>query len=185
MAAGDAYTTPAKLVIIVGPPSCGKTTLCKALATSRPRGYWLSVDFLRESMLGGFAFPAPPLPGEWVEQSAMARQCAQYIARTYLEAGVDVFIDDTNIPANFHDHYGTLLADATAFFLYPGYDEMMRRLRARNGAHDGPLLEALEQPGTRELMEQLRPTGFITLDDPNATVEQLMHTVLGAANACS
>lgn len=166
----------AKIVIIMGPPGSGKSSIARALARAVPRGYHLEVDLLRESMLSGFAFPAPPDDGEWVEQFALARSCAAFIARTYADAGVDVFVSDAEIPhERFRPQYDGLFDDhrTTSVYVHPGHEEIVRRVAARGDSYDEALLEALQRPGMREAIASLDASAFdLQLRDGAATLEE-------------
>jgi adenylate kinase family enzyme len=95
------------IVIVIGGPGAGKSTLCRALAGRSPRrALHIEVDAIRLSMVNGFAFPDPLTPdGEWAEQFRLARRTVEFMAKDYASHDVDCFIDDANISATFREQY--------------------------------------------------------------------------------
>jgi predicted ATPase len=172
------------IVIVIGGPGAGKSSLCRALAErSSRRALHLEVDAIRLSMVKGFAFPDPLNPeGEWAEQFRLARRTVEFMAKDYASHDVDCFIDDANIPADFRQHYGTLFDDqrATPVYLYPGQSAQIERMRKRNGQFDEQLIEAISQPFFVPLMEAVDTSGWVDLRDPLASVDDNVAVVMAA-----
>jgi GTPase SAR1 family protein len=172
------------IVIVIGGPGAGKSSLCRALAErSSRRAMHIEVDAIRLSMVKGFAFPDPLDPeGEWAEQFRLARRTVEFMAKDYASHDVDCFIDDATIPANFREQYGSLFDDprTTAVFVYPGQSAQIERMRKRNGQFDEQLIEAISQPFFVPLMEALDTTGWVDLRDPLASVDDNVTTVMAA-----
>jgi GTPase SAR1 family protein len=172
------------IVVVIGGPGAGKSSLCRALAErSSRRAMHIEVDTIRQSMVKGFAFPDPLHPdGEWAEQFRLSRRTVEFMAKDYASHNVDCFIDDASIPANFREQYGSLFDDprTTRVFAYPGQLAQIERMRKRNGQFDEQLIEAVSQPFFVPLMESVDTTGWVDLRDPLASVDDNVTTVMAA-----
>ncbi len=171
----------ARIVIVMGGPGAGKSTLCRALSQRLgDRVMYIEVDTIRESMLKGFAFPAPPFDGEDGEQFRLARRAVAFMARQYADAGVDVVIDDSFIPSHFKSQYEGVFDDprTTAVMLNPGPTVQADRIRQRNGPLDDLLLEVVTEPDHGKFANSVDTSGWIVLTNPTSTVDETVSILL-------
>ncbi len=176
----------AHIVIVMGGPGAGKSTLCAGLARRFERAMHLEVDVIRHSMVSGFTFPQPPFDGETAVQFGLARRSVEFMALTYADADVDFVIDDAAIPSNFREQYGTLFDDprTTPVLLNPGGEVLLDRIRLRQGPHDEQLLQIPAAAFDHE-NDAIDTTGWLVIDDPaispEATVELVYRHLLSRA----
>ena len=99
----------ALLVLFGGPAGAGKSTLARAWCATRERAVHVELDAIRELIVAGRADPQHPTPlqGEQYVHSVDAT-CA--LARSFLDAGYDVAVDDTLEPPPFAAHWRPRIA---------------------------------------------------------------------------
>ena len=73
-----------RLIVLNGPPGCGKSTIAQLFADDHPLALNLDIDRLR-SMLGGWQ-------SDLTSAGLLARACALAAARVHLAAGHDVVV---------------------------------------------------------------------------------------------
>jgi hypothetical protein len=97
-----------RMILLNGPPSCGKSTLARRYAQEHPLSLDLDVDRIRD-LIGGWQ-DEPHAAG------LLARAVALAAARTHLEAGHDVIIPQFLARAEFVEQIEQLAADVDAEF---------------------------------------------------------------------
>ena len=97
-----------KIVLMMGPPGSGKTTIGREVAKHFPKSPHIQVDDLRDMMVNGAALPDGGFTEEADRQFQWVRAAAIYMAKLYAEQDVFVVIDDVSVPEHFQDHYAML-----------------------------------------------------------------------------
>lgn len=128
-------------VLVTGPPGAGKSTVCEAWASSRPRAAVVEQDALRRLVRGGFADPTTGWDDERRAQWALARRQCVSLARGFLEAEFDVAIDGSYVPGPAGERYADeewpeLLRSIGAIgpiVLLPSVDVLQERVADREG----------------------------------------------------
>lgn len=122
-----------KILLMVGPPASGKSTLAQALTAQSPKGLHIPVDELRTMVQGGGLHPGPQWPPELVEQLKLARQTAAEMALRYRAADFFVAIDDFWDPFSQLAEYAHLLQQPNVIpiLLKPELSVVLARNQAR------------------------------------------------------
>ena len=115
------------MILLNGPPSCGKSTLARRYVQEHPLSLNLDVDRIRD-LIGG-----------WLDQphaaGLLARAVALAAARTHLQAGHDVVIPQFLARAEFVEQLDQLAGEVGADFheivLLDSKDEVLRRFAER------------------------------------------------------
>ena len=82
------------ILLVVGSPASGKSTISQAIAERSAKGVHIPVDDLRTMVQGGIIHPGPNWTPELIHQLRLARQTAIDMALRYREADFLVAIDD-------------------------------------------------------------------------------------------
>jgi predicted kinase len=98
----------ARLIVVNGPPGCGKSTLAERYVDEHPLSLNLDIDRVR-GLIGGWQ--ADPLAA-----GLLARACALAAARTHLAAGHDVVIPQFLGQAQFIEQCADLAGEVGAEF---------------------------------------------------------------------
>lgn len=123
-----------RLIVLNGPPACGKSTLARLYADDHPLTLNLDIDRVRG------------LLGAWRDDSAkagtLARDLAVSAARTHLLAGHDVIVPQYLGRADFLDRLESLAGETAAEFheivLLDTKDNVRRRFAERTRAAAEP-----------------------------------------------
>ena len=122
----------ALLVLFGGPAGAGKSTLARAWCATRERAVHVKLDAVRELIVAGRVDPQHPTPfqGEQYVHS-VAATCA--LARSFLQAGYDVAVDDTLEPAPFEAHWRPRIAglECRLVVVLPSLSETLARSAGR------------------------------------------------------
>jgi predicted kinase len=120
------------LALFGGPAGAGKSTLARAWCATRQRAVHIELDRVRELIVAGRADPQQPgaLQGEQYRLSV--RACLA-LARTYLDSGYDVAIDDVIDPIAFERDWRPLVEGLMwrIIIVLPTLEETLARSRAR------------------------------------------------------
>ncbi|HEY1620792.1 MAG TPA: AAA family ATPase [Streptosporangiaceae bacterium] len=123
----------ARLIVINGPPACGKTTLVRRYADAHPPALHLDISALRE-LIGGWQ--ADP-----VGTRLLARNIALAAARLHLSAGHDVVAGQFLSRPSFYGQLADLAKEAGASFreivLMDSKQNALARFAARELAETG------------------------------------------------
>ncbi len=130
------------IFIFSGSPASGKTTVSKALMQEFAFGVHIPVDSLRGWVVSGLSNPIGSWDAETERQFKLAREAAAAIAKTYVQAGFAVVIDDVIMPEQAERHYDKTLSDGEVYkiLLKPSIDVAL----ARNAHRQEPNQQALK-----------------------------------------
>jgi predicted kinase len=167
-----------KIVLIMGPPGAGKTTIARQVAKHFPKSLHIQVDDLRDMMVNGAALPDGGFTEEADRQFQWVRAAAIYMAKLYAERGVFVVIDDVSVPGHFQDHYSMLFdhPDVQRILLLPTANNLIERMRKRGNPWDHVLIEHV--PWLYSFLEPMPKDDWIVLDTSDWTIEQTVSEVL-------
>jgi predicted kinase len=165
------------IIFITGMAGAGKSTVGRLVARHFPKCLFIQVDELREKMVKGYARPEDGIFTEEVmQQFQMARSTAIYMARLYVDRGVNVVIDDVCVPSNFVEQYAALfeIPEVQRILLYPKAPVVIERIKQRGG----PLEHIKYVPMIYDFLDAMPKDGWIVLDSSEWTIEQTVNEVL-------
>ena len=178
------------ILLVIGSPASGKSTISREIAKRRPKGVHIPVDDLRTMVHGGAIHPGVPgRPPELEQQLELARQTAADMALRYCEADFLVAIDDFWDPNSHLQEYAALIKQSfvTPVILRPSVSATIARNHARQApssfrdALDGAIRlvnTELDKHG-----EALRAQGWHMVDTSNDTVEESVARILALLEA--
>lgn len=181
-----------QILLIIGSPASGKSTISKEIAQRSKKGVHIPVDDLRSMVTGGVIHPGVPgWPPELVQQLKLARQSAADMALRYCESDFLVVIDDFWDPNSHLQEYAPLMNRpyVTQVILRPSVSATI----ARNHARQAPstfrnaldeavkLVNAALDKHKKVLIEQ----GWHMLDTSNDTVEESVARILALLETSS
>jgi predicted kinase len=177
------------IFLLAGGPAVGKSTTAAALAARFPKSVHIPVDAVRDMVVSGQALPGADWSQQLVEQLAVARECAVYMALAYHRAGFAVVIDDFWDPNSGLAEYAALFSHPLArrILLYPSRDAAHARNRERSGS--GVAVDYIDD-GIRLVYENLdavvgdlEAQGWWVLDTTELGVEDVVQAILARAGA--
>jgi predicted kinase len=169
-----------KLILIMGGPASGKSTIAAQLAKTFPKSVHLQVDKLREMMVNGIELPVAG--HEWsdktTQQFKWARDTAIYMAQLYAAQGFAVIVDDVCVPAEFTEHYQQFFAAHTVqrILLLPTASALIKRLQTRAGPFDDFLITKV--PWLYSNLEPMPKEGWQVLDSSDWSIDETMNNVV-------
>ncbi|MFD5088957.1 AAA family ATPase [Amycolatopsis thailandensis] len=136
-----------RLIVLNGPPACGKSTLARLYAEDHPLTLNLDIDRIR-GLLGAWRDDA-------AKAGVLARELALSAARTHLLAGHDVIVPQFLGRAGYLERLEALAGETAAGFheivLLDTLDNVLRRFAERTRAAAEPehveAHEMLDGPG--------------------------------------
>ena len=172
------------ILLVVGTPASGKSTVSRAIAEQSVKGIHIPVDDLRSMVKGGIIHPGLVWPPELIQQLELARQTAADMALRYQEAGFLVTIDDFWDPISQLQEYTPLLSrpNVLPIILKPAISVTFARNHARNPPSDfrdvldDGILKVYASLDTQE--NALRAQGWRILDTSDDTTEASVARIL-------
>ncbi|MGH2584204.1 MAG: AAA family ATPase [Dehalococcoidia bacterium] len=169
----------APVIIVTGPAGAGKSTVGRELCRRFPRAAHISVDFLRDLVVSGYASPIPGEsdPEESDVQNQLATVNAAALARNFSLAGMVAVIDEVLETPDGLDRYLEALGpdmDVRVITLLPNAEELARRDTERPaGDRMGARSEEL-----RRIIAGNGETRGLRLDSSSWDVEQTVDIIL-------
>ena len=123
----------AGIVLVTGPQAVGKTTVSALLARRFERGVHLDGDAFRRFIVAGRAEMTPEASDEAMAQLRLRYRITASTARSYLEGGFDVVVDDVVAGPMLAEVVELLGIDARrVFVLLPSREVVAERERQRS-----------------------------------------------------
>ncbi|SDS77895.1 AAA family ATPase [Actinoplanes derwentensis] len=118
-----------RLILLNGPPACGKSTIARLFVERHPLALTLDIDRIRD-LIGGWRDQAGPA-------GLLARDIALAAARTHLTSGYDVVVPQLLARPQFIERAEALAAELGCPFhevvLMDGRENALRRCAVRDG----------------------------------------------------
>ncbi len=172
------------ILLVVGSPASGKSTVSRTIAERSTKGMHIPVDDVRTMVQGGIIHPGPNWTPELIQQLKLARETATDMALRYREAGFLVVVDDFWDPFSQLQEYITLIKkpNVLPIILKPALSVVL----ARNHTRQPPsAFRDHMDDGIRmvygDLNKQeatLRSQGWLILDTSNDTIEVSVAQIL-------
>jgi thymidylate kinase len=166
-----------KIILIVGGPGAGKSTLSRLVAERYERSVYHEADRIRESVVKGFAIPQLPYSPGNLEQFKLGRDASTFIAQSYCDAGFTVVVDDS-FACHVTAGYTALMDDerTVAILLAPEKEAMIARMAKRQGPLD-ELLIGLVRNGYYEVLREIALERWNVIDNTDLTIEETVERV--------
>lgn len=121
------------ILLVVGSPASGKSSISRALAEQSAKGVHIPVDDLRTMVQAGVIHPGPVWTPELIDQLKLARQTASDMALRYRAADFLAAIDDFWDPNSQLQEYTTLInfPNVIPIILKPALSVTLARNHAR------------------------------------------------------
>lgn len=172
------------ILLVVGSPASGKSTVSRAIAERSAKGVHIPVDDLRTMVQGGVIHPGPNWTPELTHQLKLARQTAADMALRYREADFLVAIDDFWDPVSQLHEYATLInkPNVIPMILKPALSVVLDRNHARlppsefRDHMDDGIKMVYADLNTQE--SALIAQGWLIFDTSNDTIEASIARIL-------
>ena len=171
------------VLVVVGPPAVGKSTVTRLLANALTPSIRVDVDYIRDGMVvNGAVLPHETWSAALVEQLAAARASACGIARAYSAIGFDVVIDDFYDPHSRLEEYAAIDdLRPRRVILVPERAVAQERSRARDDAAAAFIAAGIDEVyALLPSAEALAADGWAVLDTSDLTAEQTRDVLLGS-----
>ena len=177
-------TKKQKILLVIGAPASGKSTISRVIAERSKKGVHIPVDDLRTMVQGGVIHPGPDWTPELTLQLKLARQTATDMALRYQEADFLVAIDDFWDPYSQLQEYATLInrSNILPILLKPTLPTVLARNHARQPPSE---FRDHMDDGIRSVYADLdkqeatlKAQGWLMLDTSNETIEESVNQVL-------
>jgi chloramphenicol 3-O-phosphotransferase len=177
---------PGPILLVVGAPAVGKSTVSRALARRFERSVHLPVDDLRDMVASGRILPSPDWNAALIEQIGLARRSAVAMALRYADAGFAVVLDDFWDPPGLVE-YRELRDGRTLHrvLLRPPRGVALARNHGRHG--EDPIRPYLDE-GIKLVYdlydaaaEQLDREGWLVLDNAALSPDDAASRIVAAA----
>jgi guanylate kinase len=163
--------------LITGPAGAGKSTVSHALAERFEKSAVVTVDSLRNSIIGGKVKPWPHSE-EVDRQMALAAKNACLLANNFWDSGFSVIIDDV-IGRKLLNQYKDSFPNIKTFLLLPSVDALLNRFDNRGDNTDlRKRTEELYQKFTSRKDE----LDWVVIDSSNQTVEETADFIFNELN---
>jgi len=172
------------ILLIVGSPASGKSTISKEIAKRSTKGLHIPVDDLRTMVQGGVIHPNYEWPPELIQQLELARHTAIEMAIRYYESDFLVTIDDFWDTYSHLQEYEPLIhrPNVTKVILRPSVKATIARLHARQAPSTfrDVLDDAIKLVNTEldKHGEALAKQGWHVIDTSNDTIERSVLRIL-------
>ncbi len=158
--------------LITGPAGAGKSTVSRALAEKFEKSAVVTVDSLRNSIIGGRIKPWPH--NEEVDrQMTLAAKNACTLANNFLDSGFSVIMDDV-IGRKLLNQYKDSFPNIKTFLLLPSVDTLLGHFDKR-GTDDALRVR------TQELHDKFISTknelDWVVIDSSSQTVEETVNQI--------
>jgi len=172
------------IILVVGTPASGKSTVSRAIAEQSVKGIHIPVDDLRSMVKGGIIHPGLVWPPELIQQLELARQTATDMALRYQEAGFLITIDDFWDPFSQLQEYTPLFSrpNVLPIILKPAISVTFARNHARHppsefrDVFDDGIQKVYASLDKQEAV--LRAQGWHIFDTSNDTTEASVARIL-------
>jgi broad-specificity NMP kinase len=176
-------TNVSKILLIVGGPGAGKTTVSRRVAEHFELSVHHKADDIREAVVSGFPVPEYPYTEENLRQFRLARSVSTFLAGSYCDAGFDVVVDET-FAGFVTDGFSELLADERTIPIYlrPTKEALIARMRARQGPFD-ELLSGIIEDLFDVISAEMPEERWNVIDNTDMSIDETVAAVLRLTSA--
>jgi predicted kinase len=172
------------ILLIVGSPASGKSTLAEAIAKRSKKSVHIPVDNLRTMVQSSIIHPGPEWSQELIQQLVLARQTAVSMGLLYRESGFLVVIDDFWDPYSHLQEYTPIIRNPNAIkiILKPTVDVILARNHSRKdpSTFRDQMDNAIRMINTEieKHSSSLKSLGWHIIDTTNDTLEESVARIL-------
>ena len=171
------------IFILIGPPAVGKSSTSRELAARFEKSVHVSVDSLRDMVIGGLLLPNPVWSSALAEQVSLARKNATFITANYQSAGFCVVVDDfldPNLQADYQDMFTQHTIHKILLFPQQKAAHQRNYVRSNGDASRSYIDEGIRfvYDQMKEMVEDLRQDGWILVDSSEMNLEETVDNIL-------